>query len=624
MKNKSLITGLIGLVTIVTFGINLTSAEEPYNFSRKSFNFAPIQNIFMQGNNINTVFRTDGIMNYDWITFPDHDAGMIWPVTHPLRATINFASGIWVGAKVILPGNQKELRLGAAWYASHFTPGNIPVVGQVPPASVCADPKWRGYFVQLTDPSLVNGGTRYKVAGGRQFTFNYDPWSLWPVDLGAPYVEVNGIPGYQPGWSADRPGIGSSRARPDDLLYMVYMDYTNCTDSIHYSMGGMPGGTRPLGLEMHQLCFMFSCPMLQNMYFVKCKLINKSGKTWDSTYVSYFDDIDVGIGVPGARDDAVGCDTARNLGFIYNADNLDVTYGPNPPALGYSLLQSPLVYSGNNNDTAKLPYDTLVGYRLLGMTCFRNPIKTSPDSCTGEPSNAIAGYNFMKGLDGCGRVKYHPITHQPTMFSFSGDACNRIGWFDSLSRDVRMMMSSGPITMNSLDTQVIVLAAIVGRGTNNFQSVCEVQNFADSALKYYYNDFIACVPIGIQNLSSETPKDYRLYQNYPNPFNPVTRIKFSLPLPSEGRVYSVRLVIYNVQGKEAAILIPPLRSTTPQSRRLVEGGQEGLKPGTPACRSLGAGTYEVDWDATGYPSGVYFYSITAGEYKETKRMVLLK
>ena len=109
--------------------------------------------------------------------------------------------------------------------------------------------------------------------------------------------------------------------------------------------------------------------------------------------------------------------------------------------------------------------------------------------------------------------------------------------------------------------------------------------------------------IGIKNISSEIPRDFNLYQNYPNPFNPSTKIKFSLPHPSEGGEQGVSLVIYDLLGRQVASLIAPLW-----------GGQEGLQPGT----------YEVDWDAANYPSGVYFYTLSAGSYKQTKRMILLK
>ncbi len=89
------------------------------------------------------------------------------------------------------------------------------------------------------------------------------------------------------------------------------------------------------------------------------------------------------------------------------------------------------------------------------------------------------------------------------------------------------------------------------------------------------------------------PQSPSLSQNYPNPFNPVTRIKFSLPNPSKGGAWkNVRLIVYDILGREIATLIPPLG-----------GGQEGLKPGS----------YEVTWDGSRYASGVYFYKLVTDE-----------
>ena len=384
-----------------------------FNFALAQNNLPPVQHIFMQGNNINTVFRTNGIFNYDGVTFISSDAGLIWPVTASYRMTADFSGGIWIGAKV---GPQRELRLAASIYESHYSPGNIPVIGQVPPQSVCNDPTWRGYLVQLTDPSLVSGGVRTKIAAGRQYTFNYDSWANWPVTKGAPYVEVNNIPGYQPAWDGDRPGIGNgSTARPDELLFMVYMDFTDCTNNIHLSQPSLPGGTLPLGVEVQQLSFMFNCPPLRDMYFMKWKVINKSSLNWDSVYIALADDTDIGGGSCGAADDANGCDTVRNLSFVYGADDFDCNYGTNPPSLGIRLLQSPLKFTGNNNDTAKLPYDTLVGYKLLGMTAH-NSFKNFPE-CYTDPDTSITAYYFMKGLNGCGQQEIHPLSGLPTSFS---------------------------------------------------------------------------------------------------------------------------------------------------------------------------------------------------------------
>jgi len=107
------------------------------------------------------------------------------------------------------------------------------------------------------------------------------------------------------------------------------------------------------------------------------------------------------------------------------------------------------------------------------------------------------------------------------------------------------------------------------------------------------------------------PLKFSLEQNYPNPFNPVTTIKYTIPTPpsssplAKGRneVGFVTLKVYNVLGKEIATLV----------------NEE--KP---------AGSYEVKFNsvetlhATSLPSGVYFYQLRAGDYNETKKMILLK
>ncbi|MBL8016261.1 MAG: T9SS type A sorting domain-containing protein [Ignavibacteria bacterium] len=553
---------------------------------------APVQYIFMQGNNINTVIGTNGIFNYDKITFSSATAGFIWPATGIQRLTAVYASGLWIGAKV---GPQRELRLAASWFDSHYSPGNIPVIGQVPSSSVCSDPSWRGYYVQLTDPSLFNGGTRYKTAGGRQYTFNYDSWANWPVAKGAPYVEVNGIPGYQPEWNGDRPGIGNGMtARPEEISFVVFMDYSNCTNQIHFSALAQPGGTLPLGVEVHQISFMFNCNPLRDVLFTKYRIINKSALSWDSVYISNLNDMDLGESI----DDLMGCDSLRNLSFQLNGDNDDPVYGANPPAVGTRVLQSPIRFTGNLNDTAKLPYDTLAGYKLTGLTAY-NSFMGGGNECTGDPDEAFRAYYFMKGTNGCNEPLINFATGNQTRFRYSGDACHRTGWYDSIPGDKRTISSMGPTSMNIGDTQIILLSYMITRdGGTNLQNVCALQSISDSALKYYYNDFKTCVPIGIEPISSEIPQRYELLQNYPNPFNPVTKLRFNIPLlrgVAEGR--GVLLKVYDVLGKEIVVIV-----------------NENLR----------AGMYEIEWDASNIPSGVYFYSLITNEFTQTKKMVVLK
>ncbi|MBN8584925.1 MAG: T9SS type A sorting domain-containing protein [Ignavibacteria bacterium] len=100
------------------------------------------------------------------------------------------------------------------------------------------------------------------------------------------------------------------------------------------------------------------------------------------------------------------------------------------------------------------------------------------------------------------------------------------------------------------------------------------------------------VPIGIQTISSEIPVGYKLWQNYPNPFNPLTNIEFSIPKGN-----NVKLEIFDSEGKHIAEIVNGFYS---------------------------AGTYKADFEAGNLASGIYFYSLQAGYFSETKKMILIK
>jgi hypothetical protein len=287
------------------------------------------------------------------------------------------------------------------------------------------------------------------------------------------------------------------------------------------------------------------------------------------------------------------------MGYMYNFDNDDPVYGANPPAVGIRLLQSPLRYTGINTDTVKLPYDTLTGYKLIGMTTH-NSFKNS--GCYGDPDKDTTAYYYLTGLNECGQPMINWVTGQPSKFRFSGNACQRTGWYDSVSGDKKNFIGSGPFVMSSADTQVVVLSFMITRsGINNLQNVCAVQTLSDTSLANYYRDFNNCIPIGLEPISTEIPQKYELFQNYPNPFNPVTNIRFQIPplnLPLKGGdKEGVVLKIYDLLGREIAVLV-----------------NENLKPGI----------YEINWDASNFPSGVYFYSLITNEFTQTKKMVVVK
>lgn len=139
----------------------------------------------------------------------------------------------------------------------------------------------------------------------------------------------------------------------------------------------------------------------------------------------------------------------------------------------------------------------------------------------------------------------------------------------------------------------------------NWQQKNEGLNVSELRALHIYNNYIfggtwdssvyrrpISEVIGVKQIEGSVPKDFVLGQNYPNPFNPVTTINFKLP--KQGLT---KLVIFDITGREVSIILN---------------------------RQLEPGTYEIDWDASQYPSGIYFYTLLTVDLKETKKMILIK
>ena len=121
----------------------------------------------------------------------------------------------------------------------------------------------------------------------------------------------------------------------------------------------------------------------------------------------------------------------------------------------------------------------------------------------------------------------------------------------------------------------------MGRGTDSLNSITVSREFSKAIEDFYKTNFTDFV-VSVEDEKKEyVPTSFQLYQNYPNPFNPTTNIGFTI-----SDFGLITLKVYDVLGKEVATLVNEDKS---------------------------AGNYEVEFDASSLPSGVYLYQLQAGD-----------
>ncbi|MBI5403217.1 MAG: T9SS type A sorting domain-containing protein [Ignavibacteriae bacterium] len=125
----------------------------------------------------------------------------------------------------------------------------------------------------------------------------------------------------------------------------------------------------------------------------------------------------------------------------------------------------------------------------------------------------------------------------------------------------------------------------------NFRGAFGADNWA-AGWTNFRPDTVNYNTVGISQISSNVPGEYRLDQNYPNPFNPSTKINFAITKPG-----FVSLRVYDITGKEIINLVN---------------------------EKLQTGTYSYDFNATNLSSGIYFYTLKSDNFVSTKKMVLVK
>ena len=409
MKKTEIVLSLVMFLLMTTLAWGVSSMTGKWQSSRTVLIHDTIHTI--SANSLEMFVYNNGNFAYDNANIYGKTDGLYYP--RGTKKTIIYDAGLWIGAKV-----NNQVRIAMAEYTSEFVPG--------PMKDGTYQPDRAAFKV-------------YKIRRGDDAVSNPD-YRDWPVDQGAP-VDDQGDPAM----------IG------DQFLWSV------CNDADSAGHTNNAGTTKPLGVEVQQSTFAYACGgALGNTIFMKFKIINKGGNRLDSTYVSLWADPDLGA----SRDDLVGCDTALSLGYCYNS-GADAIYGAAPPAVGFDFFQGPIV-PGEANDSAYSFSVWKKGYRKLGMTAFSKYVNGE------DPQSAIETYLFMQGFRKSGGVMepvVDPVAGDTITYVFPGDPQTQTGWLDTAPDDRRLMMTSGPFTMAPGDSQEVVVAVLVGQGSDPLNSI---------------------------------------------------------------------------------------------------------------------------------------------------------
>lgn len=489
-------------------------------------------------NNLWTWHRSDGQSNHS----PNSVDGTFYP-----RGTrwVIYQDGIVWGGKVFRnaartdPAPGQLIRVGGATYNIGTKAGWIVGTGAGATAVSDADPAVRVYRIRRDYAHMPvselqrDAAESFEIPSSAvtdghvaQIRNNYQKdWDEWPTLRGAPYIERNGVLGYQkpPAFNLDpllgtlftvdslisgrydEPGVaGADPDSPaDQVLWTVFNDLDPTTSRGAY-------GSDPIGLEVQKTVWGYKrTDAMGNLYFQRVKLINKGGVVvgpgaakgafWvDSMYVAQWSDPDLG----SFGDDLTGCDVALSMGFVYNGRAVDAEFakfGLPPPAVGYDFLQGPIV-TGAPTDSAVFDFKRVRGKRNLPMTSFA---WFSAGSVISDPplriyEGTLRWWKMLRGFqpnESTAKDTTYPFPPgvTPNSFPLSGDPVTGVAPVDGLGfayslapGDRRLVLNSGPFTLAPTDTQEVVIGVVAGLGGDRLSSI-SVMKANDRSVQETYN-----------------------------------------------------------------------------------------------------------------------------------------
>jgi|WetSurMetagenome_2_1015567.scaffolds.fasta_scaffold12799_3 hypothetical protein len=248
----------------------------------------------------------------------------------------------------------------------------------------------------------------------------------------------------------------------------------------------------------------------------------------------------------------------------------------------YSGTDTSFELLGNQSSSFKTVYSNPKRFRIYPL----NYLQSFTDT---YKAITYQGTNIVQRLSGTITVTYDGYG---TLTLPTGTVTN-VGRFKFTSYDIDTMTFGSTTTIEYIKDTTWMWAK------SNFRyGLFEIEKSWMSMDGISFNGFkwVGFTPninsVGVKILTNEVPANFKLEQNYPNPFNPATKIRYQVPKGA-----NVTLKIYDALGREVETLWNSIQN---------------------------AGIYEINWDAKGYSSGVYYCRMTSEGFSETKQIVLVK
>jgi hypothetical protein len=287
----------------------------------------------------------------------------------------------------------------------------------------------------------------------------------------------------------------------------------------------------------------------------------------------------------------------------FNSRKLQLNAPPDPPSnLVAQFIPDPLSVQLNWSDNSSNEDGFIIERESLGPEAFEivDTVSANTTSYTDTTVTYLTYIYRLTAFNAFGQSAYSDTAQvvvpvELTSFTASSaDGGVLLEWttateINNLGFEIQRNLSNGWGTIGFVE----------GRGTTseitNYQFFNDLSEFnSTEKLMYRLKQIDLNGTFSYSNIVEVDflVENYSLSQNYPNPFNPSTIISFSLT-----RSTFVTLKIYNILGNEITTLVSEL---------------------------IPGGNHKVNFDATGLPSGVYLYSLNAGDFVETKKMLLMK